>query len=168
MVRWVAEALTIYPHRIQFRQGDELSWTGITIRSLWPRGVFGTSLNDNSLVIEVTIGSHRALLMGDVGDRVEQELINSNLLQAPYRIVVAGHHGSKGTSGDTFLSRLKPVYSIISTNVDNIRGYPSEETVKRLQRHSSKGLYITYENGDICLEWASIRGPLLPCSKKLP
>ena len=168
MVRWVAEALENDPYRRQFREGNQLNWQGLAIKSLWPQDFHGANMNDNSLVIEVIFGSYRALIMGDVGSKVEQELLNQNNLSGPYDVLVAGHHGSKGTSSDAFLLKVKPTYSIISTNADNIRGYPAAETLERLARHSSTGLFTTYDYGNICLQWEPIAGPPVKCLYQSP
>ena len=106
--------------------------------------------------------------MGDVGSKVEQELIDKNSFTGPYDVLVAGHHGSSGTSSAAFLLNVKPSYSIISTDLNNIRGYPAVETVNRLKRHSSTGLFMTYENGDICLEWEPDAGPPAQCLAQSP
>jgi competence protein ComEC len=169
MVRWVGEALDSDPYRRQFREGNQLNWQGLTVNSLWPQDFPGANMNDNSLVIEVIFGSHRALIMGDVGSRVEQELLIQNKLSGPYDVLVAGHHGSKGTSSDALLLKVKPAYSIISTNADNIRGYPAAETLKRLAQHSSTGLFTTYDYGDICLQWGPpAAGPPVKCLNQSP
>jgi len=168
MVRWVAEALESDPHRRQFRQGDQLNWQGLVIKPLWPQDSAGVNMNDSSLVIEVIFGSHRVLLMGDVGSKVEQELISKNRLHDPYDVLVAGHHGSDSTSSDAFLLKVNPAYSIISTNADNIRGYPAAETLKRLAQHSSVGLFKTYDYGDICLQWEPTVGPPTKCLSQSP
>ena len=168
MVRWVAEALESDPYREQFREGSLLNWQGLVLKPLWPQHSYGDNMNDNSLVIEVILGSHRVLLMGDVGSRVEQELLNQNKLSGPYDVLVAGHHGSEGTSSDAFLLKVKPTYSIISTDADNIWGYPAAETLKRLAKHSGTGLFTTYDYGDICLQWGPAAGPPVKCLNQLP
>lgn len=168
MVRWVAEALEVDPYRRQFRQGDKLNWQGVTIKALWPQDSSGANLNDNSLVIEVIFGAHRALLMGDVSSKIEQQLINKNSLAGSYDILVAGHHGSSGTSSNAFLLKVNPAYSIVSTNADNIRGYPAAETVKRIRQHSTIGLFMTFDGGDICLQWESDAGPPIQCFSQPP
>jgi len=168
MVRWVAEALESDPYREQFREGNLLNWQGLVLKPLWPQHSYGDNMNDNSLVIEVILDSHRALIMGDVGSKVEQELLNQNKLSGPYDVLVAGHHGSEGTSSEAFLLKVKPAYSIISTNADNIRGYPAAETLKRLAQHSSTGLFTTYDYGDICLQWEPTAGPPVKCLNQSP
>ena len=152
MSRWVAEALRNSPARRQFRAGDKLDWAGLTIRALWPGDMPGKDMNDSSLVIEVIAAQYRILLMGDVGIRVEKKLVEDNLLAESYDVLVAGHHGSKGTSSEEFLKQVNPAYSIISTDADNIRGYPDRDTVGRLRQYSHSGLFSTYEDGDICLQ----------------
>jgi len=168
MTRWVADALANDPYRRQFRGGDQFDWQGLVIKSLWPQDPSGTDLNDSSLVVEVIFGSHRVLIMGDVGSKIEQELIDQYNLSGPYGVLVAGHHGSNGTSSDAFLLKVKPAYSIVSTNADNVRGYPAKETRQRLSQHSSIGLITTYECGDICLQWGQSAGPPTKCLSQSP
>lgn len=153
MTRWVSKALMIDTLRKVVYRGDKIEWRGITIKVIWPPPALQANLNDGSLVIEIIFGSRRALIMGDVGEKIEYELDQNQDLQGSYDVLVTGHHGSKGTSSDAFLSIVKPAYSIISTDVDNIRGYPEAGTVDRLERHSSSQLLKTYDLGDICLEW---------------
>lgn len=164
MVRWVADALIADPRRRSFRAGDAVHWQGLTIRALWPRAEPGPDLNESSLVIELTDTRPRVLLMGDVGTTVEEALLRDSDLAQDYGVLVAGHHGSRNTSGDGFLERVKPAFSIISINVDNIRGYPSPETVARLRRHSRHALLTTYQQGDVCLEWY-MHQPVRPCDE---
>ncbi len=153
MSRWVAEALARDPYREQFRSGNDFIWQGLTINPLWPGDTPGSNMNDSSLVIEVKFGSRRVLLMGDVGDRVEKLLMDKNALSDSYDALVAGHHGSRGTSSEAFLNTVNPAYSIISTNANNIRGYPAPATQERLSRCSRSGLFETFSDGNVCLEW---------------
>lgn len=150
--RWVAEALKNDPGRRQFRAGDKLDWQGLTVKALWPTDAPGKDMNDSSLLIEVIAAQNRILLMGDVGYRVEKKLVENNLLANSYDVLVAGHHGSKGTSSEEFLKQINPAYSIISTDADNIRGYPDVDTVGRLRQYSRLGLFSTFEDGDICFQ----------------
>ncbi len=46
---------------------------------------------------------------------------------------------------------MNPAYAIISVNRNNMRGYPSQNVIKRLKDHHVKVLH-TYENGDITFE----------------
>ena len=120
-------------------------------------------MNDSSLVIEVIAAQYRILLMGDVGYRVEKILVENNLLANAYDVLVVGHHGSKGTSSEEFLKQVNPAYSIISTDADNIRGYPDMGTVERLRQYSRSGLFSTFENGDICLQTGDSTDLPEPC-----
>ena len=163
ITRWVNEALVIDTLRKIVYRGDKIEWRDVTIKVIWPPPVLHANLNDGSLVIEILFGSRRALIMGDVSEKIERQLDKNQSLQGPYDALVAGHHGSAGTSSDAFLSLVRPAYSIISTNVSNIRGYPDSGTVDRLQRHSRSKLLKTYEVGDICLEWRKLSGEAELC-----
>ena len=48
-------------------------------------------------------------------------------------VLVAGHHGSKYSTGDSLLSVTTPEYVIISAGRDNPYGHPSQEVLERLE-----------------------------------
>lgn len=149
--RWVANALdrlTADQHRI-VRTGDHWRWRGIAFKVLWPGNVRGGGLNYRSLVLELRYQGSRVLVMGDAGSRVEDQLLAAGTLPSDIGVLVAGHHGSKNTSSAPFLERLQPAYSVVSTNRDNIRGYPARATIKRLRRYSGT-LLRTWVDGDGC------------------
>jgi len=153
MVRWLSEALAKDEKRKLMQAGDNFSWQGIMLRALWPPAGLDSNMNDSSLVIEVNTNNHHALIMGDAGNRVEQQLIHNNSLHGPYDILVAGHHASARTASNDFLSKVNPAYTLISINAHNVRGYPAAETLKRLQSHTRKSVFKTYQHGEICMEW---------------
>lgn len=98
--------------------------------------------NDSSIVLEIQYGDFRALLTGDLGSEQEQMLEVK-----PVWLLKAGHHGSKYSSGEAFLQKLCPSYTIISRGV-NRYGHPAKETLQRLGAVGSEW-YDTYETGAI-------------------
>lgn len=98
--------------------------------------------NDSSIVLEIQYGDFRALLTGDLGNEQEQKLEVK-----PVWLLKAGHHGSKYSSGEAFLQKLCPSYTIISRGV-NLYGHPAKETLQRLGAVGSEW-YDTYETGAI-------------------
>lgn len=106
--------------------------------------------NENSLVFKLSHGKIDILLMGDAGILTEQNLLTQDIsLQAD--LLKIGHHGAHDASSEVFLKAVNPSYAIISTNKNNIRGYPSPKILERLQKRGIK-VYSTYEDGDIVFE----------------
>lgn len=87
------------------------------------------------------------------GVPVEDALLERNSLEEEYEVLVAGHHGSRHTAGPAFLAQVRPAFSIVSTNADNIRGYPAPETVDRIRAHTRERVYFTFRDGSVCMEW---------------
>lgn len=151
--RWVADALGRLPdarHRT-VQRGDEWSTLGLQFRVLWPETIASGGLNERSLVLEIRDGSTRALVMGDVGTPAERQLLEADALPRNVDVLVAGHHGSAHTSSMAFLKHTRPTFTIVSTDANNIRGYPAEDTIERL-RQNSRELLRTWMDGEICIK----------------
>ncbi|HMB30649.1 MAG TPA: MBL fold metallo-hydrolase, partial [Desulfohalobiaceae bacterium] len=147
IIRWTQNRLNnLKNHRIVLAD-DKLKWQGANIHFLWPERVKGTNLNRNSLVTSINYKEHTALIMGDAGGFVEEKLKDNGVLPKDVNVLVAGHHGSKKTSTQSFLEYVSPEIAIISIDKNNIRGYPHPDTVNRLKKFSEK-LFQTW-NGDV-------------------
>ncbi len=93
-----------------------------------------TAKNDDSLVLELTYGRHRALLTGDAEKPVESDLVASGLLR-PVTLLKVGHHGSKTSSSEAFLEELKPQFAVISDGYRNQFHHPHPSVLERLTEH---------------------------------
>ena len=93
-----------------------------------------TAKNDDSLVLELTYGRHRALLTGDAEKPIEGELVASGLLR-PVTLLKVGHHGSKTSSSEEFLEELKPQFAFISDGYRNQFHHPHPTVLQRLTEH---------------------------------
>lgn len=62
-----------------------------------------------------------------------------------------GHHGSKNSTSEEFLSSLRPKYAVISAGRGNRYGHPHKEVLDRLMEARSN-IMITYEYGAIEVE----------------
>ena len=62
-----------------------------------------------------------------------------------------GHHGSRYSTTEAFLEKIKPEVAIISCSSANTYGHPSPETVERLKEAGSQVEY-TMKNGAITVE----------------
>ena len=122
------------------RGGREIS--GVRIDILHPPSdgsnspVFGRSLrlNDNSLVLKLSYGGKSFLFPGDL-ERTGEEMVVLNagtLLKSD--ILLAPHHGSKGSCSKPFLEMVRPDICIISSGSGNRFEFPHQETLHRLEQ----------------------------------
>ncbi len=90
----------------------------------------GGSTNNNSIVLKLTYGKTRFLLMGDAEKEEESDLIaDGEDLSAD--VLKVGHHGSSTSTTDALLNAVKPKWAAISV-ADDSNGLPKREVLKRL------------------------------------
>lgn len=100
-------------------------------------------LNLSSIVIEMRYGNNSFLFTGDA----EQFNENSRSWNKIDVLKVA-HHGSKSSSGDSFLKQVRPSIAIIEVGKDNDYGFPKQTILNRLEKYGAK-IYRTDEDGTI-------------------
>ncbi len=165
MVRWVNAALANDPLRRRLKAGDNLPWGDARIEVLWPAGFTNHNLNQHSLVLRIRHGERSALLMGDAGKTVERELLKGEKPLAS-DVLVVGHHGASDAGDAAFLAAVRPQWSLISVNRDNLRGYPDADTLQRLRAAGGR-LLRTDQDGDICLRLPRTAA-VIPCRQLHP
>lgn len=129
-----ADGVQIVPLR---RGAPETDFGGARVRVLSPTPDYfpgAAAHNNDSLVLEVTYGQHRVLLTGDAEAGVEAELVAQNQLR-PVTLLKVGHHGSKTSSTDDFLTALQPRYAFISDGYKNSFHHPHPTVLARLADH---------------------------------
>lgn len=72
---------------------------------------------------------------------------NGRLHNVRSDILKVAHHGSKYSSDEEFLRRVRPCLSLIEVGKDNGYGHPDSNVVNRLRRYSN--VYTTAECGEI-------------------
>jgi len=148
--RWYEQLVRENDSYRVLKSGDKFLVDGVKFKVIWPPYPFVFSdFNTNSLVIMVEYKKFRCLLSGDLTELGENELLKSGI-DIKADILKVAHHGSKDASSKGFLKAVSPNISIISVNKDNIRGYPSEEILRRLKDLGVK-IYRTDLNGDIII-----------------
>ena len=125
--------------QLQCRRGQSWVWDRVRFSIVHPANTAAHSDNDGSCVIEVAVGSYRALLTGDIEDATERRLVASASL-VPVELVVVPHHGSRTSSGRGFVDRLRPQVAIVSAGFRNRWGFPHDEVVERWQRVGARVL----------------------------
>ncbi|WP_262489049.1 DNA internalization-related competence protein ComEC/Rec2 [Halomonas sp. ANAO-440] len=117
-------------------RGQHWQRDGVTYRVLWPpEDTAALSSNDRSCVLEVTVGADRLLLTGDVGREVERAFLLD--VERPVTALLAGHHGSRTSSGPQLVQSLAPRHVIYSAGRHNAFGHPHDEVVRRFRRAGS-------------------------------
>lgn len=131
----------------RLQRGDRLDLGGVELRVHhppvpdWERQKVR---NDDSLVIELRYGQVSALLTGDIGREVEQQLIAS-LDLLPTVILKSPHHGSGTSSSDAFIQAVKPAVVMISVGRGNPYGHPLPYV---LQRYADVGATVLRTDRD--------------------
>ncbi len=127
------------------KKGDTLEFGDTKLKCLHPTlDTSSDDLNDYSIVLSVEYSNYSMLLTGDLTSA--QETYMKNLKQ--YTLLKVGHHGSKYSSSEEFLSAVKPRIGILSSGKGNRYGHPTPEVMERLEAVGCK--YIrTDESGGI-------------------
>lgn len=82
------------------------------------------------------------LFTGDIEEIAEKQILeeykNFDILKAT--ILKVGHHGSKTSSSQEFLQRVKPQIALIGVGKNNTFGHPNNSVLKRLENLRYKNL----------------------------
>ena len=112
--------------------------------------IFGPALsssgNESSLAVLFQAGNCDILITGDRSDFGERMLLREYELPR-LEILVAGHHGSKSSTGTELLEATHPAIVAISVG-DNSYGHPAEELLARLAEYGCL-VYRTDWDGNI-------------------
>ena len=103
--------------------------------------------NNRSLFVMAKIGSKKILFTGDAETEEENKLLAENI-NVDCDILKVGHHGSSSSTGNKFIKRTTPQYSVISVGKNNSYGHPSTFVLNSLKYNKAK-IYRTDINGDI-------------------
>lgn len=106
---------------------------------------FSDDENDTSMLIRAEYKGKSILYTGDLTAFGEYSHLADGT-DVDSDILKVAHHGSRGSSGEEWLSAVSPEYAVISCGEDNVYGHPAEETLERL---SGITILRTDTRGDI-------------------
>lgn len=106
--------------------------------------------NENSIVIKAKTDEVSLLVTGDIGHKVEKELIDTYGDLMKCDILKVPHHGSANSSSAEFLEAVSPEYAVVCCSDTNVYGHPAWQTQKRL-KEAGIPYYPTYKYGTIVL-----------------
>jgi len=148
------------------RGGDLIAHGGMRLRVLHPpqpdwerRRV----RNDDSIVLEATIGDVAILLTGDISAEVERAIVPT-LSRARIRILKVAHHGSRTSTSDDLLQAWRPQLALVSAGRGNSFGHPAPQVLSRLDAAGVRVLrtdrdgQITIDTDGRAVSWKTFTG----------
>lgn len=116
--------------------------------------------NDNSTVVYFTYENFSFLFTGDASKEREEDIMeNYNIKDISFLKV--GHHGSKTSTGSSFIKKINPKYSIISVGENNRYGHPNKNTLKNLKDTT---IFRTDLNGSIKIKLKKNKYEIKTCA----
>jgi competence protein ComEC len=88
--------------------------------------------NTASIVAQVRYGEIEFMLTGDAPASIENYLVETYGEQLRSEVLKLGHHGSKTSSSEIFLTTVAPQFAVVSSGRDNSYGHPAKEVVERV------------------------------------
>jgi competence protein ComEC len=107
-------------------------------------------VNNNSLVVKVTLGLKSVLFPGDIKARAEQALVATAGGKIASTVLMAPHHGSKTSSSPLFIEQVNPEAVVISSGRKGWFGLPHPSVVKRYRKKGCQ-IFVTSRHGAITL-----------------
>ena len=118
---------------LRLHQGQKLRFGDGSLEILSPEtGAKGTDVNEEGIVMELRYGKFRGLFTGDIGVETEKKLLPK---LDDVTFLKVGHHGSRYSTCQEFLDKIKPELAVISCSESNTYGHPSPETTARLEEN---------------------------------
>lgn len=106
------------------------------------------NINNASIATKIVYGDNTFLLTGDLEAEIEEKLVEKNLnLKAD--LLKVPHHGSKTSSTEKFLAKVKPEIAVVQVGRNNNFGHPAEIILERLKKFGVKEIYRTDLDGRV-------------------
>jgi competence protein ComEC len=131
-----------------FYAGDQIPWNDTQITVLAPENGYanpGDPVNNDSLVMRMQYDKASVLLEGDAEAPSERTMLAQHRI-APVTLLKVGHHGSRTSTTQEFLSAATPQDAVVSVGKGNTFGHPRGEVIERIAEARTK-LYRTDEFG---------------------
>ncbi len=122
---------------------------GADLHILFPdQDVSSWTTNDGSIIAKLTYGSTSVMLTGDAPSKTEEYVLSLDGKNVQSTILKEGHHGSRTSASEPFISAVKPQYDVISAGLNNKYGHPHKETTDLLNSLHIPTL-VTFKTGTI-------------------
>ena len=142
--------------RVLASRGDSLDiGGGVHLDFLFPdRDPSKMKTNDASFIAQLVYASTTVMFTGDAPNATEEYVLSlassdkTGASSLKSDILKAGHHGSRTSASESFVSAVAPKYGIISAGLDNSYGHPHQETLDLFDKLKIQTL-ITFKLGTI-------------------
>lgn len=104
--------------------------------------------NTSSVVARLVYGDTAFMLSGDSPKSIEEYLVLVEGENLKSDVLKVGHHGSRTSTSELFLSEVSPQYAVISSGRGNSYGHPHVEVTDLLFNHGVE-TYLTAEEGRV-------------------
>ena len=135
------------------RNGSALEFDGVHLDFISPAGISldpAADANDYSAAFRLRYRGFTALFTGDLGKDIEEDLMQRAGGLLDVDLLKVGHHGSGGSSGESFLERTTPQVALISAGRRNRYHHPHRQALERL-RASGARIFRTDEDGTVSI-----------------
>ncbi len=93
-----------------------------------------TDTNEGSVVGILDYGESEFMFTGDAPKNIEDYLVRLDQHSLQSDVLKLGHHGSRTSTDELFVSAVNPSYAIVSAGKDNSYGHPHEEVLNFLTK----------------------------------
>lgn len=140
---------------VPLQEGSSIELDGVRIDMLYSpesRKVQESQLqatgNEFSNLIRVSYGEASFLFTGDLVAEQEQQVL-ANGTHVASTVLKVGHHGSRTSSSQEFLTAVNPGWAVISCGYNNSFGHPHKEILNRLTSCTKAKILRTDQQGAI-------------------
>lgn len=140
---------------VPLQEGSSIELDGVRIDILYSpesRKVQESQLqatgNEFSNLIRVSYGGASFLFTGDLVAEQEQQVL-ANGTNVASTVLKVGHHGSRTSSSQEFLTAVNPGWAVISCGYNNSFGHPHKEILNRLTSCTKAEILRTDQQGAI-------------------
>lgn len=126
--------------------GDVLDFNGLPVEIFGPVKEY-SNLNNNSIVLRVSVGETAFLFTGDAETEAEFDILEQDF-DISADVLKVSHHGSSSSSVEEFLAYADADYAVISVGIGNSYDHPEAVILKRLQNYGME-IFRTDQQGTI-------------------
>lgn len=115
--------------------GIDYQLGGLIFDMLFPdismQGLSFNNVHESMVVFRLLYGKRSFMFTGDMEKEKEQQLVDKGL-ELRSDLLKVGHHGSKTSSSEAFLEKVRPTFAVISCGVNNKFKHPFPLTLEHL------------------------------------
>lgn len=115
------------------KRGYEFSLGEAELLVLSPEKITDNGGNDDSIVLRMQYKDARYIFTGDAEKDAEEDMLSFyDVTELSCDVLKLGHHGSRTSTTDEFISAADPSIAVISCANGNSYGHPHKETLERV------------------------------------